>query len=89
MYICNKCITQHNELFDNHNEYNLDKNLKEIFIGICQVENNKNKLEYFCRTHNKLCWANCIIKMKSHGNGQHTECHVSFIEEIKKKKKVN
>ena len=87
IYMCNKCINQHNGLFDNHNEYNLDKNLKEKFIEICQEKNHTNKLEYFCVTHNKLCCANCITKMQGHGNGQHSECDICFFEEIKEEKK--
>ena len=87
IYMCNKCIAHHKGLFDNHNEYNIDKNLKEIFIGICQEKNHTNKLEYFCLTHNKLCCANCITKKQGHGNGQHAECYICFVEEIKEEKK--
>ena len=45
------------------------------------------KLNYFCKTHNKLCCAACIAKIKGKGAGQHVDCDVCYIEEIKEEKK--
>ena len=46
-----------------------------------------NLLVYFCKNHNKLCCASCITKIKGEGNGQHKDCEVCFIKEIKDEKK--
>ena len=46
-----------------------------------------NILEYFCKSHNVLCCAACISKIKGKGNGQHSECNICFIEDIKDEKK--
>ena len=91
IYMCNKCFNFHSNLFKNHNIYNLDKNIEEIFFGLCQENNHFIKLEYFCKTHNKLCCCSCIAKVKKEGNGQHTDCDVCTIEDIKdiKKNKLN
>ena len=87
IYMCNKCDNIHAKLCPNHCPYNLNKDLKEIFTGICAEEQHLNKLEYFCKTHNELCCVACISKIKGKGNGQHTDCTVCFIEDIKENKK--
>ena len=43
-------------------------------------------MEYFCKTHNKLCCSSCIVKIKREGKGQHTDCEICVIEDIKEKK---
>ena len=48
--------------------------------------NHLEKLEYFCKTHNKLCCSSCIVKIKREGKGQHTDCEICVIEDIKEKK---
>ena len=87
LYMCNKCLNFHSELFQNHHIYNSDTDLNEIFTGICKEKDHFNNLNYFCKTHNKLCCAACISKIKGKGNGQHKDCEVCFIEEIKEEKK--
>ena len=86
LYMCNKCENMHAKLFPNHCAYNLNKDIKEIFTGICNEENHLNQLEYYCKNHNILCCAACISKIKGKGYGQHTDCNVCFIEEIKDQK---
>ena len=87
IYLCNKCINHHKSLFDDHPVNNLDKINEEIFTGFCQEENHNTKLEYFCKSHNKLCCALCICKIKGKGKGQHKDCDICFIEDIKEEKK--
>ena len=87
IYMCNKCLSLHSELFDNHITNILSKDSKQIFTGICQEEKHKEELEYLCKTHNKLCCAACLSKIKSKGNGQHKDCDVCNIEDIKDEKK--
>ena len=89
IYLCNKCDKFHSGLFSKHNTYSLDKDPKEIFTGLCKVENHKAKLDYFCRTHNELCCVHCIAKIKSKGNGQHSECNICNIEDIFEEKEKN
>ena len=87
IYMCNKCENIHLKLCPNHCPYNLNKEIDEIFTGICKETNHINELEYFCKTHNKLCCVACISKIKGKGNGQHSDCDICFIEEIKEQKK--
>ena len=87
IYLCNKCNSHHSELFETHHLYNLDKNINEIFTGYCKEKKHNNELEYFCKTHNQLICAACIAKIKGEGNGQHTECNICFIKDIKNEKK--
>ena len=88
IYMCNKCLSFHSELLYEHHKYNLDYNI-EIFTGICKELNHKKELEYYCKNHNQLCCVGCISKIKGKGNGQHTDCNICFIEDIKEIKKKN
>ena len=87
-YMCKKCENFHQKLFKKHNIYNLDKtkNISDIFTGFCKEENHTDKLEYFCKSHNKLCCAACIAKVKAKDKGQHSECEICVLEEIKESK---
>ena len=87
VYMCNKCLNFHSELFQNHQSYNIDKNLNEIFVGICQEKEHNISLNFFCKNHNQLCCAACISKIKCKGYGQHKDCDVYCIEDIKDEKK--
>ena len=86
IFMCNKCANYHNEIFEQHHKYNSNENLNDIFTGICKEENHKNTLDFFCKNHNQLCCAACLSKIKEKGNGQHTDCNVCLIEEIKGEK---
>ena len=87
IYLCHKCENYHSDLFETHHCYNLNANIYEVFTGICKEEDHLDKFKYFCKNHNKLCCASCISKIIGKGNGQHTNCDVCFIEEIKEEKK--
>ena len=87
IYICNKCKQFHSNWYKDHHKYNLDKDLTEIFTGFCQEKNHSCELRYFCKTHNNLCCAECITKIKDDENGQHTNCDVCHIEKIETEKK--
>ena len=86
IYMCNKCENYHSPLFVNHHPYQLNKE-EEIFTGYCQEKNHPNKLEYYCKNHNQLCCAACIAKLTKKGDGQHKDCEVCYIEDIKDEKK--
>jgi len=87
IYMCNKCENIHNKLCPNHHPYKLNENINEIFTGICLEKNHLNDLDYFCKDHNILCCAACISKIKGKGNGQHADCNICFLENIKNEKK--
>ena len=87
IYMCKKCESFHSILFQNHIPYNLDKNIDEVFTGLCKENGHFDKLNYFCKSHNELICAKCISKIKGKGNGQHNDCNVCFIEDIKEIKK--
>ena len=89
IYMCSKCEAIHSNFFKSHKQYNLDKtkDFNKIFTGFCKEENHLEKLDYFCKTHNKLCCSSCIVKIKRKGKGQHTDCNICTIEDIKDEKK--
>ena len=58
-----------------------------IFIEISKEENHINKLEFFCKKHNILCCLACICKIKEEGYGQHFDCDVCHIKNIKNEKR--
>jgi len=94
IYICKKCEVSHSNLFykNKHILINLDKDkekdkqINDIFTGFCKEKNHLEKLEYFCKNHNKLCCSSCIVKIKREGKGQHTDCDICLIENIKDEK---
>ena len=86
IYICNKCFNYHKGLFENHHTFNLD-NKDDTFIDICQEKNHSNKLEFYCRNHNKLCCVACIANIEVNGYGQHKDCKICTLENIKEEKK--
>ena len=87
IYICNKCDKFHSDMFQNHIKISLDKEKSEIFTGFCKEEDHSNKLIFFCKTHNVLCCSSCLCKIKKKGYGQHKDCDVCEIEDIKEEKK--
>ena len=87
IYMCNKCEKFHSGLFQNHHKYILEKDINEIFTGHCKETNHNDELNFFCKEHNTLCCAKCIIKIKRNGMGQHNDCEVFNIEDIKEDKK--
>ena len=87
LHLCNKCSNYHLELFENHHVSNISKDIQDIFTGLCSEPNHKIELLFYCKSHNKLCCAACLSKIKEKGNGQHHDCDVCSIEEIKDSKK--
>jgi hypothetical protein len=89
IYICHKCQNSHSELFEAHVPINLDKNNNDddLFINICEQKNHNNKLEFYCKNHNTLCCSACCTKIKNDIYGQHKDCEICFINEIKEEKK--
>ena len=89
IYMCKKCENIHSKLCQFHNPYNVEQKLDDIFTGICMVQNHSEKLNYFCKNHNQLCCAQCITKIKDKANGQHKDCDICIIEDIKQIKMNN
>ena len=87
IYMCNKCNKIHSDLCPQHHIINLNEDLIDEFTGFCKEENHSIKLEYFCKTHNQLCCAICLCKIKGKGNGQHNDCNACFVNEIESEKK--
>ena len=85
---CNKCEISHKELFSNeHNIVEINNDFSKIFTGFCKETNHLNKLELYCKNHNQLCCSDCITKIEYNGKGQHKDCDICLIENIKKEKK--
>ena len=89
IYICKECENIHSILFQAHHTYSINEDINQIFTGICKEQNHSDKLKYFCRTHNILCCAACITKIKDNENGQHSDCAICPIKDIEEEKKVN
>ena len=88
LFMCNKCENYHTMLFKNHHKYTLDKDINEIFTGFCKETNHCKELIYYCKDHNRLCCVACIGKIKDKENGQHKDCNVCSINDIKEEKKL-
>ena len=86
VYFCNKCESFHSKIFQGHLTTNLLNEKKDVFIGLCQEKNHMNPLEYYCKTHNILCCALCITKIKDEKKGQHKDCIISSLIDIKSEK---
>ncbi len=89
IYLCNKCENIHADLLQNHISYHLNINENELFADICKEKNHNSFLQFFCKTHNQLCCASCITTIKDQDFGQHRDCNICLIKEIKDEKKNN
>ena len=87
--MCNKCEKIHSGFLKKHHTYSLDKDIKEIFTGLCTNKNHSLELEIYCKNHNQLCCVACISKIKIKGKGQHKNREVCHITKIKNSKKQN
>ena len=76
----------HSDLLEDHKIINLNQ-LDEVFIDKCKEDNHINKLEFFCKDHNILCCACCIAKIKEEGYGQHFDCNICYLKDIKDEKR--
>ena len=85
-YFCNKCNNHHSEMCGDHKIIKLNHS-NEVFIDTCKENNHINKLEFYCQEHNTLCCLACISWIKEKGYGQHSDCDVCLIENIKNEKK--
>ena len=86
IYMCNKCENYHTPFFKSHRTFKINKRT-ELFTGFCEEKNHINKLEFYCKNHNQLCCVACITKLNELGNGQHKDCEIFIIENIKEEKK--
>ena len=86
-YLCELCAENHFKCDRKHELYSLDSEQNLNFTGTCNEKNHPNKLDYYCSTHNNLCCAACLCKIKEKGDGQHNECNACYIGEIKDEKK--
>ena len=86
IYMCNKCQNIHSKLCNNHQNFILEKDNNEIFTGLCKEEKHHLELQFFCKTHNQLCCALCLCKIKKESMGKHHDCDVCNIEDIKEGK---
>ena len=87
VYMCNKCENFHSDLFINHTLHKINKDNTEILSIYCEEKDHFDKLKYYCKDHNKLCCTFCLCKIKDEKNGQHTNCNVCYIKDIKEEKK--
>ena len=86
IYMCNKCEIIHSKLCQNHQTFKLDKNIEDIFTGLCKEKGHGIELKYYCKTHNQLICAACLCKIQEDENGMHKDCQVCKLEEIKDEK---
>ena len=84
-YFCNKCLKYHDDI-ENHKAINLNQK-DEIFVDKCKEENHPCKLEFYCKDHNILCCGLCTSKFKEKGYGQHYDCNVKHLDDIKDEKR--
>ncbi len=87
IYMCNKCDNYHSILFKNHHVNKIENDINELFSEFCKKDNHYGKLEFFCKTHNQLCCSDCLCKIKIRGKGEHFDCDICSIEDIKNEKK--
>ena len=88
IYMCNKCENNfHSKLFRIHTSIKLDKNDQNIFMNYCTKHNNCDFYKFFCKNHNQLVCSICLCKIKTNEYGQHADCDVCLIKDIKENKK--
>ena len=51
--MCNKCLTHHKELFENHQLNDVNKKGYDIFIDICKKTGHEKRYEFFCKKRSR------------------------------------
>ena len=82
--LCNKCQHIHSTKNKDHHIISLEE---DVFIDLCFEDDHYNNLEYYCKTHNKLCCKSCIQKNDNNKKGKHFDCDFCSIENIKEEMK--
>ena len=86
--MCEDCEAEHSKSFQNHQTIILNETNEESTNEYCKEEKHHNfQLNYFCKTHDKLCCAACISKIKGEKKGQHVNCLIWGVNAIKEEKK--
>ena len=87
VYMCHKCEAFHSKLCQQHKVINYnDIKTKELFTGLCKEDSHQSELDYFCKNHNILVCAKCIVKINDKNKGKHSNCSICTIDEIKNEK---
>ena len=87
-FICDKCEAGHSKSFENHEIIILNEANENSSNEYCKEEKHHCfQLNYFCKTHNQLCCAACIAKIKGEEKGQHVNCLIWGVNAIKEEKK--
>ena len=87
VYMCHKCESFHSKLCQHHKIINSNEiNIKESYSGFCKEKNHQSELDYYCKTHNQLVCAKCIVKINGKNNGTHANCSISTLDDIKNEK---
>ena len=88
IYMCIDCEKHHSALFKKHHQFKIEneEDIKDIFTGLCNVQNHNSELKFYCKTHNQLVCAECITIIKNKKIGHHKDCEISYIKEFQKQK---
>ena len=72
---------------ENENKCSSNEYQKKNDTLFCKEEKHHEPLTFFCKTHNILCCASCLCKIDDKSKGQHKDCDVCIIKDIKEDKK--
>ena len=93
IYFCQECNIYMCKLsfkfLENHHNYELGKEQKEIFTSLCKEKNHSIKIQFYCQTHNQLCWAAYISKIKEKEMVSILITKFVTLKILKKKKEIN
>ena len=89
IYMCQDCFNLHSKLFIEHHLIDINAEMTNFFNGFCKEDEHKNKLEYFCETHNQLCCSSCIEKDQNIEFSKHKNCNIHYIYDVKQEKKIH
>ena len=86
--MCDKCEAEHSKSFQNHQIIILNEPNETSTNEFCKEEKHHNfELNYYCKTHDVLCCAACISKIKGEKKGEHVNCLRYGVNTIKEEKK--
>jgi len=84
--MCDECEDYHKEICDTHRLHKLDKNVMNIKDLIEQAM-KINEINFFCKTHNKLCYRKCKQKFKEEDNHNDDKCDIYLINYVEEDKR--
>lgn len=83
--MCEECNEAHLDICKIHHYQQIDKSTTDKYKNAKLI----SEINFFCKSHNRLCNTKCNTKPKNDINVQEFNCEILLLNDMKKKKEIN